>query len=68
MLVVVATQVITAIGGGHWFPYAVPSLWAGMGGAEAAADISPAGLLSVPLTAALGIVATLHWWSTFEEF
>ncbi|GAA1430036.1 ABC transporter permease [Microlunatus lacustris] len=68
VLVIVATQIITATGGGHWFPYAVPSLWAGMGGAEAAADISPLGLLTVPLTAALGIVATLYWWSTFEEF
>lgn len=68
VLVIVATQVITATGGGHWFPYAVPSLWAGMGGSEAAADVSLAGLLTVPLTAALGIVATLYWWSTFEEF
>ena len=67
LLVVVATQVVTATGGGHWFPFAVPTLWSGMGGAEAAADVSLAGLLSVPLTAALGVVATLRWWSTFEE-
>lgn len=67
LLVIVATQVITATGGGHWFPFAVPALYSGMGGAEAAADVPLAGLLSVPLTAALGVAATLRWWSTFEE-
>ena len=67
LLVIVATQVITATGGGHWFPYAQPSLWAGMGGPAAAARISPLGLLSVPLTAALGVAATLRWWATAQE-
>jgi ABC-2 type transport system permease protein len=67
LLVVVATQIVTATGGGRWFPFAVPALWAGMGGTEAAADVSLVGLLSVPLTAGLGVVATLYWWSTFEE-
>jgi ABC-2 type transport system permease protein len=32
ILIVVATQIITTVGFGLWFPYAVPSLWAGMGG------------------------------------
>lgn len=67
LLVVVATQIITATGGGQWFPFAQPSLWAGMGGPEAAAAISPVGLLSVPLTAALGVIATVRWWATFQE-
>ncbi|MFV5995790.1 ABC transporter permease [Streptomyces sp. NPDC056231] len=30
---VVATQLVTAFGGGGWFPWAVPGLWAGFGGA-----------------------------------
>ncbi|CAA9293683.1 MAG: hypothetical protein AVDCRST_MAG61-413 [uncultured Friedmanniella sp.] len=67
LFVVVVTQVVTAMGGGHWFPYAVPSLWAGMGGEEAARAVSALGLLSAPLVAALGVAATVRWWSTFEE-
>ena len=66
LLIVVATQVVTATGGGHWFPYAIPSLWTGMGGDEAAA-VTPLGLLTVPLVAALGVGLTLRWWSTSEE-
>ena len=36
---VALTQIVVLLGGGTWFPYAAPSLWAGMGGADAAADV-----------------------------
>ena len=39
ILIVVTTQIITLVGFGSWFPYAAPSLWAGMGGQEAASLI-----------------------------
>lgn len=31
---VVLTQLVTSFGGGGWFPWAVPGLWAGFGGTE----------------------------------
>src|SRR5690606_6466930 len=36
---VALTQIVVLLGGGSWFPYAAPSLWAGMGGADAAAAV-----------------------------
>lgn len=62
ILIVVVTQVITVVGLGGWFPYAVISLWSGMGGATVAAQITPPQLLLVPLTGAIGCVATIGWW------
>ena len=53
LLIVVATQIITALGAGGWFPYAAPALWLGMGGHEAAATIGPIQLLlALPVSAA----------------
>lgn len=66
LLLVVATQVVTATGGGRWFPYAIPSLWAGLGG-DGAAAVTPLGMLTVPLLSALGVGATLRWWATAQE-
>jgi len=62
ILIVVVTQVITVIGAGTWFPYAAPSLWAGMGGQSAAAQVQPYHLMLVPITAALGVAGTIVWW------
>ena len=51
LAVVVVTQIVTAIGGGAWFPYAAPALWMGMGGAAAASQVSIIQLL-LPLPVA----------------
>jgi len=63
---VVLTQVATLAGAGAWFPWAAPSLWAGMGGPEAAAAVSPAQLLLALPVAALGAAGTIRWWATAE--
>jgi len=63
LLIVVATQIITGLGAGAWFPYAAPALWLGMGGPVAAATIGPTQLLlAIPVSAA-GIWATTAWWN-----
>ena len=41
ILVTVFGQMAAAIGWGYWVPYVVPALWAGAGGAEAAALVTP---------------------------
>ncbi|WP_026555408.1 ABC transporter permease [Arthrobacter sp. 35W] len=66
VLLVVATQVVTAFGAGAWFPYAAPGLWMGMGGAAAAETVSPLQLFLCVPVAALGITATCQWWKTME--
>jgi ABC-2 type transport system permease protein len=62
ILIVVVTQILTVVGVGGWFPYAAISLWSGMGGAAAAAQITAPQLLLVPLTGAIGCIATIGWW------
>jgi ABC-2 type transport system permease protein len=62
ILLVVATQVVTAFGAGAWFPYAAPGLWMGLGGPAAAAAVSPIQLFLCVRVALLGIAITAQWW------
>jgi ABC-2 type transport system permease protein len=62
--IIVATQILTVIGVGPWFPYAAPSLWLGMGGPELTATVGQL-LLVLPL-AAVGWAATALWWQHAE--
>jgi ABC-2 type transport system permease protein len=64
--VVVVTQLVTAIGGGAWFPFAAPALWIGMGGVAAASKVSVIQLLLPLPVAAMAVVATLSWWRRAE--
>lgn len=66
ILLAVLTQVLSVVGLGAWFPYSSVSLWAGMGGADAAALVQPYHLALVPLSGAAAVVATLWRWRTME--
>lgn len=66
LLVVVVTQVATVLGLGGWFPYAAPSLWLGMGGPEAAREISVAQLLLPLVVGAAAGWACVQWWRRAE--
>lgn len=60
--VVALTQIVVLLGGGSWFPYAAPSLWAGMGGADAAAAIGLPNLLLAAAVGPVAIAAVVHAW------
>ena len=64
--VVVATQVLTTFGTGGWFPYAAPSLWAGLGGAAAAESITAVQLALVLPVAAGGVLWAARRWRRLE--
>jgi ABC-2 type transport system permease protein len=66
ILIVVATQIVTIVGAGGWFPYAAVSLWSGLGGAQAIEQITVPQLLLVPATAATGCAATLWRWRLMQ--
>lgn len=66
LLVVVATQVATVLGLGGWFPYASPSLWLGMGGPEAAREITVVQLLLPLVVAAAAAAGCVAWWRRAE--
>ncbi len=60
--VVALTQIVVLLGGGAWFPYAVPSLWAGMGGPAAAAAIGGPHLLVTAAVAPVSLVIIVGSW------
>lgn len=59
---VALTQMVVLLGGGSWFPYAVPSLWTGTGGARAAAAITLPELLLTAVVAPLATAAVVQAW------
>lgn len=61
IFLVVAAQIVAAAGWGEYFPWAIPALYAGMAGAEAA-QLGPASYLLVLVASLLGVWATLWWW------
>lgn len=66
ILLVVVTQVVTAFGSGAWFPYAVPGLWMGMGGAGAAETVNALQLLLCVPVSIVGGAITGHGWQTMQ--
>ncbi len=64
---VATTQVVVVLGAGSWFPYAVPSLWAGAGGREAAAQVTPAALLLTAAVAPAGLALLGRAWARLTD-
>ncbi|WP_309130706.1 ABC transporter permease [Brevibacterium sp.] len=60
--VVALTQIVVLLGGGPWFPYAVPSLWTGMGGAASAAAIGLPHLLTAAAVTPVSLFLIVHSW------
>ncbi len=60
IIVTAASQMLAAIGWGYWVPYVAPALWAGAGGADAAAGVQPVHLLAAAAFALVGAAATIE--------
>lgn len=65
--VVAVTQIVVVLGAGSWFPYAVPSLLTGMGGAEVASEIGPGALLVTAALAPIGLAAVAVQWQRLDD-
>lgn len=65
--VVALTQVVVVLGGGTWFPYAVPSLWTATGGAVAAAAIGPPQLALTAAVAPAAILGVVRAWHRLTD-
>ncbi|MCK9795297.1 hypothetical protein M1843_16215 [Isoptericola sp. 4D.3] len=65
--VVALTQVVVLVGGGAWFPYAVPSLWTGTGGPDAAADVGGAALAITAAVAPVGAGVVVAQWRRLTD-
>jgi len=65
IVIVAAAQISVLFGTGGWFPYAVPGLIA-VSGSEGAPVLSAFQVALVPITAAVGVWLTVHWWQQAE--
>lgn len=64
---VALTQIVVLLGGGTWFPYAAPSLWAGMGGAEAASAVGLPHLFLAAAVGPLAVAAVVLAWRRLTD-
>jgi ABC-2 type transport system permease protein len=60
------SQILAVLGWGAWFPWSVPALLAGAGGASVE-PVTPAGVIIVMLVAAAGLLAAMAWWSRADQ-
>jgi ABC-2 type transport system permease protein len=63
--IVAAAQISVLFGTGGWFPYAIPGLIA-VSGTQGAPVLSAIQVGLVPITAAVGVWLTVHWWQQAE--
>jgi len=62
----ITAQIVSAVGYGAWFPWAVPSLISGVAGADQATT-GPAAILSVIVVGAAASAATVLWWQRADH-
>ena len=60
------SQILAVLGWGSWFPWSVPALLAGAGGA-AVEHVTLAGVLIVVLVAIAGLAVTVAWWDRADQ-
>jgi ABC-2 type transport system permease protein len=63
---VALSQILTVLGWGAWFPWSVPAILAGAGGA-AVEPVGPGGIGLVVVTAAVSLAATIVWWERADQ-
>lgn len=62
----ITAQIISAVGYGTWFPWAVPSLMSGVAGPDQPTP-GPAGILSVIVVGLVASSATVVWWQRADH-
>jgi ABC-2 type transport system permease protein len=64
--IVFASQIISAVGYGAWFPWAVPSLLSGVAGPDQSSPTMPS-LTSVVVVGLAAGIATVLWWQRADH-
>jgi ABC-2 type transport system permease protein len=63
---IVASQILAVLGWGAWFPWSVPAILAGAGGADVE-PVGPGGVVTVVIAAGVGLAATIAWWERSDQ-
>lgn len=62
----VLSQIVVAIGFGEFFPWSIPALVSGLGGAESA-TLTNISLSIVVITFLIGLISTMLWWRYADQ-
>lgn len=63
---IVLAQILTVLGWGSWFPWSVPAILAGAGGAQVE-PVTFGGVVVVALVVFAGLGATVAWWERADQ-
>jgi ABC-2 type transport system permease protein len=63
---VAASQVLAVLGWGSWFPWSVPAILAGAGGAQVE-SVTAGAIALLVVVAVSGLVATVIWWERADQ-
>jgi ABC-2 type transport system permease protein len=63
---VALAQILTVLGWGAWFPWAVPALLAGAGGTTVE-PVTASGAIVLLGVAGAGVLATIAWWARADQ-
>ena len=66
-ILLVLAQIFGAMGVGNYFPWAVPGLYSGSGGADMKSDLNLFSYLILILTSFAGYLATIFWWKYADQ-
>ncbi len=63
----VLAQIIGAMGFGNYFPWAIPGLYSGSGGADMQAEVNVYSFLVIFVTSIAGYISTVYWWKYSDQ-
>lgn len=66
ILTIVLSQILAVLGWGAWFPWSVPAILSGAGGAGVE-PVTLGGVAMVVLAALAGLAATIAWWERADQ-
>jgi ABC-type transport system involved in multi-copper enzyme maturation permease subunit len=66
-ILLVLAQIFGALGFGNYFPWAVPGIYSGSGGAEMKSGLNSLSYLIILFTSIAGYTGTILWWKYSDE-
>ena len=66
-ILLVLAQIIGALGFGNYFPWAIPGLYSGSGGADLKAGLNIFSYLIILVTSIIGYFGTILWWKYSDQ-
>jgi ABC-2 type transport system permease protein len=66
-LTLVLAQILGAMGFGNYFPWAIPGIYSGSGGAELKSGLNLISYLILLVTSAAGYIGTILWWKYSDQ-